>query len=139
MDGLDFITALMGHSAIKNATLKIDGRPHNFGHKKPLNFSAWIHGFTGTDTASIDGTIRFAEHTGGGGVRIDRGVATPIAPAGRPPIATDRLCVSTPLDPKVRAWVKSQGPIAAFVRGLVEAAYQEHLESLNTENKEKRR
>jgi hypothetical protein len=126
MDGLDLITSAIGHGVVSSARIRINGKPHNWS--KAINFSDWIHGFAGTDPTTIEGVIRFDKHTGGGGVTISQGIATPIAPPGRPPIATDRLSCSTPLDPEVKAWVKSQVAIAAFVRGLIDRAYREAQE-----------
>jgi len=125
MDGLDFMSALIGHGTVKNATLKIDGKPHNFGYKAPMTFSDWAHGFKDTDPRTIDGVIRFAKHTGGGFI-INKGVATPIAPVGGPRKGDIRRSFTVSLRSDVDVWIASHSNIAETVRGLIDRAYQDH-------------
>ena len=125
MDGLDFMSALIGHGTVKNATLKIDGKPHNFGYKAPMTFSDWAHGFKDRDPRTIDGVIRFAKHTGGGFI-INKGVATPIAPAGGPRKGDVRRSFTVSLRLDVDAWIASHSNIAEMMRGLIDRAYQEY-------------
>lgn len=125
MDGLDFITALIGHGVVKNATLKIDGKPHHFGYKTSRSFSDWVHGFKGTDHSKIDGIIRFAKHTGGGGFKIVKGVATPIAPVGAPRTGDVRRSFSVALRSEIDQWLRSQSNMAEVVREAIDRAYRE--------------
>ena len=126
MDGLDFMSALIGHGTVKNATLKINGKPHNFGYKAPMTFSNWAHGLKNIDPRTIDGVIRFAKNTGGGGFIITEGVATPIGPVGGPRKGDVRRSFTVSLRSDVDAWIASHGNIAEMMRGLIDRAYQEH-------------
>ena len=126
MDGLDFMTTLIGYGTVKNATLKIDGKPHNFGYKAPMKFSDWIHGLKDTDPRTIDGVIRFAKHTGGGGFIITKGVATPIAPVGPPRKGDVRRSFTVSLRSDVDEWIASHGNIADLMRRLIDRAYLDH-------------
>ena len=113
MDGLDFITTtLIGYGTVKNATLKIDGNPHNFGYKAPMTFNVWVHVFKSVNHKKISGIIRFSKHTGGGGFVIAEGVATPIAPVGGPRKGDVRRAFTVSLRSDVDAWIASHGNIA---------------------------
>jgi|GEM_PF-4803862 len=126
MDGLDFMTTLIGYGTVKNATLKIDGKPHNFGYKAPMTFSDWVHGLKDTDPRTIDGIIRFPKHYGGGGFIITKGVATPIGPVGGPRKGDVRRSFTVSLRSDVDAWIASHGNIAETMRRLIDRAYRDH-------------
>ena len=125
MDGLYFIKTLIGHGVVKNATLKIDGKPHHFGYKSTIAFSDWVYGFKGNDPKTIDGTIRFAKNTGGSGFIISKGVATPIAPVGAPRAGDVRRSFSVTLRSDVDAWIRSHPNMAEFVRAAIDRAYHD--------------
>lgn len=91
-----------------------------------MTFPDWVHGFKGTDPRTIEGVIRFAKHTGGGGFIITEGVATPIAPVGGPRKGDVRRSFTISLRSDVDAWIASHGNMAKTVRGLIDRAYQEH-------------
>ena len=126
MDGLDFIVITIHDGVIKNATLKIDGKPHNFGYRNPMKLSDWIDGFRGTDPKAIDGIIRFAKQTGGGGFIVSQGVATPIAPVGAPRRGDVRRSFSVTLRSEVDEWLRSQPNMADVVRRAIDRAYKEN-------------
>lgn len=125
MDGLDFMTTLIGYGVVKNATLRIDGKPNHFGYKSTKDFSAWINGFKGADPRTIDGIIRFTKQTGGGGFTIVKGEATPIAPVGGPRTGDRRRSFSVTLRSDVDEWLGSQSNMAEVVRGAIDRAYED--------------
>ncbi len=129
MDGLDFMATLIGHGVVKNATLKIAGKPHYFGYKSSRSFSDWVHGLKGTDPTTIDGIIRLAKHTGGGGFTIVKGEATPIAPVGAPRTGDRRRSFSVTLRSDVDAWLGSQSNMAEVVRNAIDRDYQEYSQN----------
>ena len=130
MDGLDFITTLIGlDRRVDNATLKVNGKPHNFGYKAPMTFNVWVHGLKDTDHKKISWVVRFSKPTGGGGFIIAEGVATPIAPVGGPRKGDVRRVFTVSLRSDVDAWIASHGNIAEVMRRLIDRAYQEHKDN----------